>query len=570
MPNSHRKRKKSKNHSASSSEIEVGDTNSVSKISKKNSNGKDHKVQLPYVLDRMKAIHKKIDGTSSLKSKVDIKGKAENPQITIECDTARYEVFKNSFPHFIESSGLTSKNSYKKDRTGLTILYNSTIYKEGDVLYTINFYNTTNKLLVNHTTDIDIFLKHYEELSKYIADREVFNMNKKIRASCEEFLEQCEDENEPGKGNGRDESVIDHSYDSDMELGENQYSCSTNNEKIVKKNVTTNKILSTAQISNGSVMKDGRDERRQSVKTFATESVLDLESVELNDVNPSIVNLLKKLSNQIQLSNEKICSLENQVGLLRCENDELRSKTYTIEKKLETVGNQSQARIWSNVAKNNLPSTSNQTLPNLTKPNQTTPNPTKPKQTTPNHSFDKDRSNYPQITNNEFVPNQNIIVSIQKDSEISKKFDQDSIRRVICKHFGPTIIEKVTRYKYNTDTPKISIQFQDTKTAENIASNWKTHIFGSSSARTTINPASFKENTVMMYGVPIDCNDTDIESDVTSMYEGSVMQRLLKDGKRLRTFKIKFSSSSHYYEAISNGILLNSQSIKCHCKPING
>jgi len=101
MPNSHRKRKKSKNHSASSSEIEVGDTNSVSKISKKNSNGKDHKVQLPYVLDRMKAIHKKIDGTSSLKSKVGIKGKAENPQITIECDTARYEVFKNSFPHFI-------------------------------------------------------------------------------------------------------------------------------------------------------------------------------------------------------------------------------------------------------------------------------------------------------------------------------------------------------------------------------------------------------------------------------------------------------------------------------------
>ena len=93
-------------------------------------------------------------------------------------------------------------------------------------------------------------------------------------------------------------------------------------------------------------------------------------------------------------------------------------------------------------------------------------------------------------------------------------FNQDQIRKVINDIHGPIIIEKIVPYKYQTNKPKITIQFNTVDKAKRIVSAWKSNAFEGSTARLTINPQELNKLSCMMKGVPLSATDEEIQADV--------------------------------------------------------
>lgn len=108
------------------------------------------------------------------------------------------------------------------------------------------------------------------------------------------------------------------------------------------------------------------------------------------------------------------------------------------------------------------------------------------------------------------------------------------------------------------------IQLIDNDSKTNIIKNWNADLFGGSSVRETINPKSLTENAGMLKGVPLDADNTTVVNDIATLYPDTVAERIYKEGKPLRMFKIRFTSTDDFQKAISHGICLQSQSIKCH------
>ena len=131
-------------------------------------------------------------------------------------------------------------------------------------------------------------------------------------------------------------------------------------------------------------------------------------------------------------------------------------------------------------------------------------------------------------------------------------FNQDTIRRTLNKTFGPIIIEKITRYNFNTNNPKIMIQFNHQETRNNILRKWNTDLFGGSSIRQTIDPKSLTENMGMLKGVPLDAEDSTVVNDIKVLYPHATSERIFKEGKPMRMFKIRF----HYRDDFIFGICL--------------
>ena len=166
----------------------------------------------------------------------------------------------------------------------------------------------------------------------------------------------------------------------------------------------------------------------------------------------------------------------------------------------------------------------------------------------------------------EFVGQNNIVVSIKQNCDIHTHFNQDKIRKAINVAYGPTIIELINKYGFKTSTPRIMIQFRSREIADNINSNWKSELFEGSTSRLSIDPEKHKENSVILKGIPLDASDADVQEDVKAVDELATTERLHKGGKKLRSFKVKFSESKYYQNAIANGINLRTVHILCHAE----
>jgi len=483
---------------------------------------------LPFTLDKIKAINKKLAKTHLQKTEVSVRGKANNRQIVVKCDTANYELIKTGLAIHLKQSGFTTKESYNKDLTGLVVSFTSFVESKDNstVKYTVNFYNTTNTLLVNGLSDCDHFLSHFEATVDQIPKELSHNINQEIRDHCEQFLSKTKE----ASSSGNSDALVMKSTSCDSVIS--------------NKTMDVDTGINTQQCHNSSTCIQG------------------------SKINSCVY--CNQLEGTISLLLAKVNALEN---LVRNQGDQIDGLKSLVKDRSEDVINQLKPTYLEKAKSlqtdlpfiNQEPSCSSIHSSHI----QTISNRQTNHYSTPNNADNQRKNNTQTHSANQFKPKQNIIVNIEKDSEIFTKFDQDSVRRTICHAFGPLIIERVTRYNYNSEKPKLSIQFNDQQTAERIVASWQTNIFGSSTARTTVNPSSQAENSVMMYGVPIDCSDNEIEADITSSFPGSTAQRLSKDGKKLRTMRIKFTSSEQYKDALSNGILLKSQLIKCHCKPIN-
>ena len=71
---------------------------------------------------------------------------------------------------------------------------------------------------------------------------------------------------------------------------------------------------------------------------------------------------------------------------------------------------------------------------------------------------------------------------------------------------------------------------------------------------------------MILKGIPLDASDADVQEDVKAVDELATTERLHKGGKKLRSFKVKFSESKYYQNAIANGINLRTVHIFCHAE----
>ena len=499
---------------------------------------------MPYLLNRIKAIQKKIDATSHHHSQTEIKGSPENPQIVVSCGAAIYEIYKRTLHTHLKKLGLFASVKHNKDNSKSVVSSVVTVKnnKKGKVLYSINLFNTTSKFLINRISSVDLFVKHYNSFIDDIPHDTVIKLNHSIQQSCEDAITSF---------NGQSSSMsTSHSHQSDSDSIDLPSSASY---------ISTNTNTST------------------------TSPLLS----EIPSTNPTCVSCTQ-LHNTVQILMKKIDSLEKKIE--RQSVDELcanmfnkLSKTLqsSIDSKLECIGNSIQLSINSSIdsksncwnyplnslkqnnINNSQPSTS-RTQPrpstNSSGNSSTIPQPANIRTTT---SAIKSTTSQNRQHDN-FKPGNNIVIDINKSSDTYLNYDQDNIRRTINHTFGPTIIEKISKYKFISDTPRIMIQLKDKKTADDLISRWDNKLFGGSKVRATIDPKTVTENTGMLKGVPIDTEDQLILNDINKLYPHALAERIYKSGKKLRLFKIKFADPTKFKYVINNGICLQSQGIKLH------
>lgn len=156
------------------------------------------------------------------------------------------------------------------------------------------------------------------------------------------------------------------------------------------------------------------------------------------------------------------------------------------------------------------------------------------------------------------------MVLINEESPIKQNFDQDLIRKTINQAYGPTIIEKVSKYKFSTHQPKLILQFSDKKRAEAIVTNWKASLFGGSSARHTIHPTSNNDMVLIAKGVPPSITEETLLEELNTYYPGTSAYRFKKDGKPLRTVKLSCSSKNYYDELLTSGLMVRCENMLFH------
>ena len=150
------------------------------------------------------------------------------------------------------------------------------------------------------------------------------------------------------------------------------------------------------------------------------------------------------------------------------------------------------------------------------------------------------QSSTPPKAQNDFRPEDNLVIDIKKESATFLNFNQDNIRRTLSQTFGPIIIEEINRYNFKSDKPKIMIQLSNKKERTNIINRWNQELFGGSSIREAIDLKSLTTNTGMLKGVPLDANDNSFVNDICSIYPDAEPQRLFyKEGKHRNILKMQ-------------------------------
>ena len=166
---------------------------------------------------------------------------------------------------------------------------------------------------------------------------------------------------------------------------------------------------------------------------------------------------------------------------------------------------------------------------------------------------------------NNFQPDRCIVIT-SHDHMIIRKLNTDQIRRTISANHGPTLIDNISRYKFNSPNPKYMVQLSSKETAEKIVSSWHADAFGGTSARLTIKPTE-DPNIGMMRGVPLDIPSSDIDESLKSIFKDITHTRLSKNDQPLRTIKLNFNDQTQLKNAIEHGILLKSCNMLFRVEP---
>lgn len=472
--------------------------------------------KFPYILDQMKAIQKKLDSTTKDEC-IELKGKSNNVQIVVSCNTATFELIKLQFKSHIQAQGFHVSEKFNRDSTNniVTTIYTVKSSKKAKtVSYTANFYHTTSRIHVNSIQDIDSFLSQYTSMINQIPTNVIDELNQKIRKSCENAMQTAK----------------------------------SKKEQQVQRETSTN-------FTNNRELEDGMD-----IHSHSSDSFSSIHSTHQNSTISSLLrnkpinsDLIDEILNRLVAVEAKQIEMSTQIKYLKAENLSLKEKLRSADKQTNTntysfvaSKNISQQSNISSCKHSNDPSTS-QAAQNF-QPSQ-------------NHAVSRNITQSKEIKYSflpSFQPEKCIVVSCTKnDIESFKKLNRDNIRRDISTYHGPIIIDLINKYKHQSINPRFIIQFSSKETATKVVKNWKEETFGGSSVRVTIDPSETR-HVGMVRGIPIDVDESTIKTAISTHYNGATFERLFKDGKPLRTIKITFTNNLHMTNAVNNGLLIES------------
>ena len=345
--------------------------------------------------------------------------------------------------------------------------------------------------------------------------------------------------------------------------------------------------------STSKVMSDASSDTQDRVKHDSSNKIGELEAI-VNQQSIQIASLMEKQSHvdsvlqQFTSFQKRMSDLENSISnLIDQRFTELMSKIdiSNLTSKLECLQHSIQDSIHDNIKSlresivplssqncNDMDTTSSfivmpdnsawKKRPDMTKPPQLPSNP-QHHQNKPTRESNKSKQQPKHTT--EFKPNQNVVINIEKNSPTHTNFDADVIRREINRTYGPTIIQKISPYNFSKSNPRIMIQLHSADTAKQMVLNWKGSTFGKSTARLTMSPEK-NENTAMLKGVPLDCDDEYVLCSIKNEYPECSAERLFKGDKKLRMIKVKFANPTQFNTAIKQcGFLIDE--VICHFEP---
>ena len=84
-----------------------------------------------------------------------------------------------------------------------------------------------------------------------------------------------------------------------------------------------------------------------------------------------------------------------------------------------------------------------------------------------------------------FIPENNIVITIEKTSQAYTNFSHDLVRQAVNNKYEPTLIEKISRYNFFTNTPRTMLQLKSSEAANSLIEKWEKDTFGGSEVRTT-------------------------------------------------------------------------------------
>lgn len=473
----------------------------------------ENRREMPYILDHIRALQKKLDSTTQ-DNHVTLKGKEDNIQIVIVCNTATYELVKSVFQSSLREQNLYTSLKTNRDQSKavVTVIVNVKTKKKGKSLYTANFYNTTSTILVNGLKDPNLFLNHYSEMIDKIPATTIKMLNESIKKSCSEAI---------------DNSSLKRVNASEISL---PASTSTPLNQDSNTSIDMSESLLPGECENCNQMK-------QTLKTMM-ERISNLEEnikqqnihKVHNKIDESYINkvLEEKMqtfslsfNNKLESKLECFSRLEKEINLSRTHSYRDAAATKTTTKSTNKI--------------NEGASTS--TAGTLSFQAHT-------------HNIKKKQQNI------EFQPEKCVVINTTQAADI-RSIKHDTIRHEFSRNFGPIMIDTITPYKFLSEHPKYMIQLSNIDDVKKVVMNWKDKNFGGSSVRTTIKPDTSKV-TGMMKGVPLDISDKDIQQSVENLHPGSTTVRLSKENQKLRTVKINFKDKEMLSIAVQNGILFPS------------
>ena len=86
-----------------------------------------------------------------------------------------------------------------------------------------------------------------------------------------------------------------------------------------------------------------------------------------------------------------------------------------------------------------------------------------------------------------FTPENNIVITIEKTSQAYTNFSHDLVRWAVNIKYGPILIEKINRYKFDTNTPHTMMQPRSPEAANSLILKWEKDTFGGSEVRNSKN-----------------------------------------------------------------------------------
>ena len=522
-------------------------------------------VTLPYFLKKMKAVQRKLDKSYKTESVIEIKGSVSNPQIVISLDTARYELLKEMLPKHISSCNLKLHVKNQSDKSGASVNTVLTVDDlEGVECFTATFYNTTSRILVNRIKNVQIFLKYYSHVIEKIPIPLADAINNSVQEMIKTSINQDVNNQSPNISNqlpnqspnqGETPTQLKSPMATHGTNTQNQSTCSAFNACSHCTNITG---LLTSLLSKihgleeaNSVILNRLERAENAIHDHLNGELNSFSSWMENHVDSRLECQTKEILESMHQQNK----YSAQQSAMECEDNpcserQNHSPSASEQQHTGTV-NPATSRNYSSMLQTQPERIKQQLPPENNKKSTATP----PNRNTPKHQTI-------------FKGQNNIVIAIKHDSDLHTHFNQDKVRKTINTEFGPTVIELVNKYGFKTSKPKIMVQLKSREIAQKICENWKKSLFQDSTCRLSIDPQEQKVNTVIAKGIPLDADDAEVIHDIKSNDKDAMIERLYKDGKKLRSFKIKFSSDHFFQESMKAGISLPSINILCHVEAV--